>query len=58
VAPFAVPAIDDGFITLGSYGRVYIKGLSALEVKDIINFHLAKYAEHTPVANEPQTSVQ
>ena len=52
VAPpiaIAVPASDDGFITLGSYGRVYIKGLSALEMKDIINFHLTKYAEHPPV---------
>jgi len=34
---------DDGYVTLGSYGRVYIKGLDASEMRDAFNFHLARY---------------
>ena len=43
VAPFSPPGHDDGYITLGSYGRVYIKGLDAGEIMDAVKFHLSKF---------------
>jgi len=42
MSPF-VPRHDDGFITLNSYGRVYIKGLNASEIIDAINFHFSRF---------------
>ena len=40
----------DGYITLGSYGRVYVSGLSVEECRDAIEFHLSKHLEHPQVA--------
>jgi polysaccharide export outer membrane protein len=40
----------DGFITLGSYGRVYVNGLTVDECRDAIEFHLSKHLEHPQVA--------
>jgi len=40
----------DGFITLGSYGRVYVNGLTVDECRDAIEFHLTKHLEHPQVA--------
>ena len=40
----------DGYITLGSYGRVYINGLSIPECREAIEFHLSKALEHPQVA--------
>ena len=40
----------DGFITLGSYGRVYINGLTVDECRDAIEFHLSKHLDHPQVA--------
>ena len=40
----------DGYITLGSYGRVYINGLSIEECREAIEFHLSKALEHPQVA--------
>ena len=40
----------DGFITLGSYGRVYVNGLTIDECRDAIEFHLSKHLEHPQVA--------
>jgi len=40
----------DGFITLGSYGRVYVNGLTIDECKDAIEFHLSKHLDHPQVA--------
>lgn len=40
----------DGYITLGSYGRVYVNGLTVDECRDAIEFHLAKHLEHPQVA--------
>jgi len=40
----------DGYITLGSYGRVYVNGLTVDECRDAIEFHLSKHLEHPQVA--------
>ena len=40
----------DGFITLGSYGRVSVTGLTINECRDAIEFHLAKHLDHPQVA--------
>ena len=40
----------DGYITLGSYGRVYVSGLTIDECKDAVEFHLSKHLEHPQVA--------
>ena len=40
----------DGYITLGSYGRVYVHGLSIPECREAIEFHLSKALEHPQVA--------
>ena len=40
----------DGFITLGSYGRVYVSGLTVDECRDAIEFHLSKHLDHPQVA--------
>ena len=40
----------DGFITLGSYGRVYVSGLTVNEARDAIEFHLSKHLDHPQVA--------
>jgi len=40
----------DGFITLGSYGRVYVSGLTIDECRDAIEFHLSKHLDHPMVA--------
>ena len=40
----------DGFITLGSYGRVYISGLTVNETRDAIEFHLSRFLDHPQVA--------
>ncbi|MGL4594160.1 MAG: polysaccharide biosynthesis/export family protein [Thermoguttaceae bacterium] len=40
----------DGYITLGSYGRVYVNGLTIEECRDAIEFHLSKALEHPQVA--------
>ncbi|MDR2754368.1 MAG: polysaccharide biosynthesis/export family protein [Planctomycetaceae bacterium] len=40
----------DGYITLGSYGRVYINGLTVDECREAIELHLSKALEHPQVA--------
>ena len=40
----------DGHVTLGSYGRVYVNGLTVDECRDAIEFHLSKHLEHPQVA--------
>jgi polysaccharide export outer membrane protein len=40
----------DGYITLGSYGRVYVNGLTVDECREAIEFHLSKALEHPQVA--------
>ena len=40
----------DGYITLGSYGRVYVNGLTVEECRDAIEFHLSKHLDHPQVA--------
>jgi polysaccharide export outer membrane protein len=40
----------DGFITLGSYGRVYVSGLTIDEARDAIEFHLSRFLDHPQVA--------
>ena len=40
----------DGYITLGSYGRVYVSGLTIDECRDAIEFHLSKHLDHPQVA--------
>ena len=40
----------DGYITLGSYGRVYVNGLTIDECRDAIEFHLSKHLDHPQVA--------
>jgi len=40
----------DGFITLGSYGRVSVSGLTVDEAKDAIEFYLSKHLDHPRVA--------
>ena len=40
----------DGFITLGSYGRVYVSGLTIDECRDAIEFYLSKHLDHPQVA--------
>jgi len=40
----------DGFITLGSYGRVYVSGLTLDECRDAIELHLSKHLDHPQVA--------
>jgi hypothetical protein len=61
--PMSPASNDDGFVTLGSYGRVYSKGLNAVETLAAVQFHLAKFIEkekpqpvpaYVPVAVVPQ----
>jgi polysaccharide export outer membrane protein len=40
----------DGYITLGSYGRVYVNGLTVDECRDAIELHLSKALEHPQIA--------
>jgi protein involved in polysaccharide export with SLBB domain len=40
----------DGYITLGSYGRVYVNGLTVEECRDAVEFYLSKHLEHPQVA--------
>ncbi len=40
----------DGYITLGSYGRVYVSGLTIPECREAIEFHLSKALDHPQVA--------
>ena len=40
----------DGYITLGSYGRVYVNGLTVEECKNAVEFHLSKHFEEPKVA--------
>ena len=40
----------DGYITLGSYGRVYINGLTVDECREAIEFHLSKHLDHPQIA--------
>ena len=40
----------DGYIVLGSYGRVYVNGLTIEECRDAIELHLSKQLEHPIVA--------
>ena len=40
----------DGYITLGSYGRVYVSGLTVDEARDAIELHLSSFLEHPQVA--------
>ncbi len=40
----------DGYITLGSYGRVYVNGLTVDECREAIEFHLSKALEHPQIA--------
>ena len=40
----------DGFVTLGSYGRVYVSGLTVDEARDAIEFYLSKHLDHPQVA--------
>ena len=40
----------DGYITLGSYGRVYVNGLTIDECRDTIELHLSKHLDHPQVA--------
>ena len=62
-APFAPPQMmdpqptvgnhtigPDVSITLGSYGRVYVNGLTVEECRDAIEFHLSRYFENPKVA--------
>ena len=42
----------DGYITLGSYGRVYVNGLTIEETRDAIELHLSQQLEHPIVAVE------
>ena len=46
---------SDGYITLGSYGRVYVNGLTLDECRDAIEFHLSKHLEHPQVAVDVHT---
>ncbi|MCL2709463.1 MAG: polysaccharide biosynthesis/export family protein, partial [Planctomycetaceae bacterium] len=43
--PYMVPQQDDGYMNLGTYGLVYVKGLTDDEVRKAIEFHLAGYWE-------------
>ncbi|MDR2171344.1 MAG: polysaccharide biosynthesis/export family protein [Planctomycetaceae bacterium] len=40
----------DGYITLGSYGRVLVSGLTLPECREAIELHLSKALEHPQVA--------
>ena len=40
----------DGFIVLGSYGRVYVSGLTVDEARDAIELHLSNFLDHPKVA--------
>ena len=40
----------DGYVTLGSYGRVYVSGLTIDECKDAVELHLSKHLDHPQVA--------
>ncbi|MDR2115717.1 MAG: polysaccharide biosynthesis/export family protein [Planctomycetaceae bacterium] len=40
----------DGYITLGSYGRVYVNGLTIEECREAIELHLSDALEHPQVA--------
>jgi len=40
----------DGFIRLGTYGPVYVSGLTIDEARDAIEFHLSKHLDHPRVA--------
>ncbi|MCL2304188.1 MAG: polysaccharide biosynthesis/export family protein [Planctomycetaceae bacterium] len=42
----------DGYITIGSYGRVYVNGLTLEECRDAIELHLSKQLEHPIVSVE------
>jgi len=44
----------DGYITLGSYGRIYVEGLSADECRDAIEFYLSKHAERSRTAGNSE----
>jgi hypothetical protein len=52
MSPVVVPGHDDGFIALGSYGRVYIKGLEASEIIDAVKFHLSKFLDNPPAGHK------
>ena len=52
--PFALGHRDDDYITLNSYGRVYIKGLDASEIINAVTFHLSRYIEEGPRVAEKQ----
>jgi protein involved in polysaccharide export with SLBB domain len=40
----------DGYITLGTYGRVYVNGLTVNECRDAIEFHLGKHFDKPQMA--------
>ncbi|MDR3181375.1 MAG: polysaccharide biosynthesis/export family protein [Planctomycetaceae bacterium] len=40
----------DGYITLGSYGRVFVNGLTVDECREAIEFQLSKQLDHPQVA--------
>ncbi|MDR3110444.1 MAG: polysaccharide biosynthesis/export family protein [Planctomycetaceae bacterium] len=40
----------DGYITLGSYGRVYVNGLTVDECREAIEFFLSKHLDHPQIA--------
>ena len=42
----------DGYITLGSYGQVYVNGLTVPECREAIELHLSEQLEHPIVAVE------
>ena len=42
----------DGYIVLGSYGRIYVNGLTIDECRDAIELHLSKQLEHPIVSVE------
>lgn len=41
---------QDGMVTLGAYGRVYVAGLTIEEAKHVIEQHLSRYLEDPEVA--------
>ena len=51
-SPYMVHGHDDGYITLNSYGRVYIKGLNASEIVDAVNFHLSRHIPNEKTAKD------
>jgi polysaccharide export outer membrane protein len=46
----------DGYITLGSYGRVYVHGLTVPECQQGIEFHLSQFLEQPRVVVEVHAS--